>query len=179
MLTKVIDRMNGLESVEVYATCNLPLRLIGRLHFDWKVDVGDQACRQRLSFVRQRSSCRSRSAATRVRMFGCLAVKTQESYDFSSSTSTSRCEREEMAALSFVDRRENVRRPLEVAGKTHLRSRPVTRLPRWDQHPVHHRCRPDPEDRGRAASRVIEGLSRSDPLEPADRQRDRLSAALA
>jgi hypothetical protein len=85
MLTKVIDRMNGLESVEVYATCNLPLRLIGRLHFDWKVDVGDQACRQRLSFVRQRSSCRSRSAATRVRMFGCLAVKTQESYDFSSS----------------------------------------------------------------------------------------------
>ena len=50
----------------------------------------------------------ARSAATMVRMAGFPAVKTLEDYDFRFASSASKRQIEELAALAFVARRENV-----------------------------------------------------------------------
>lgn len=69
----------------------------------------------------ERDFRRARSAATMVRMAGFPAVKTLESYDFKFATSGPKLQIEQLAALSFVARKDNVVfvGPLGV-GKTHL-----------------------------------------------------------
>lgn len=69
----------------------------------------------------ERDFRRARSAATMVRMAGFPAVKTLESYDFKFATSAPKRQIEQLAALSFVARKENVvfLGPSGV-GKTHL-----------------------------------------------------------
>uniref|UniRef100_A4WYG7 IstB-like ATP-binding domain-containing protein n=1 Tax=Cereibacter sphaeroides (strain ATCC 17025 / ATH 2.4.3) TaxID=349102 RepID=A4WYG7_CERS5 len=56
----------------------------------------------------ERDFRRARSAATMVRMAGFPAVKTLESYDFKFATSAPKRQIEQLAALSFVARKENV-----------------------------------------------------------------------
>ncbi len=66
----------------------------------------------------ERDCRRARSAATMVRMAGFPAVKTLESYDFKFATSAPKRQIEQLAALSFVARKENV--VFLGVGKTHL-----------------------------------------------------------
>ena len=68
-----------------------------------------------------RDFLRARSAATMVRMAGFPAVKSLESYDSKFATSAPKRQIEQLAALSFVARKENVvfLGPSGV-GKTHL-----------------------------------------------------------
>lgn len=69
----------------------------------------------------ERAFRRTRSAATMVRMAGFPAVKTLEDYDFKFASSAPKRQIEQLAALAFVARRENVvfLGPSGV-GKTHL-----------------------------------------------------------
>lgn len=69
----------------------------------------------------ERSLRQSRSAATLVRMAGFPAIKTLEDYDFAFAASAPRRQIEQLAALAFVARKENVvfLGPSGV-GKTHL-----------------------------------------------------------
>ncbi|MCP5365856.1 MAG: ATP-binding protein [Hyphomicrobiales bacterium] len=73
------------------------------------------------ALVTERDCRRARSAATLVRMAGFPAVKTLEAYDFRFATTAPRKQIEQLAALAFVARRENVvfLGPSGV-GKTHL-----------------------------------------------------------
>jgi len=69
----------------------------------------------------ERDFRRARSAATMVRMAGFPAVKTMESYDFKFATSAPKRQIEQLAALSFVARKENaVFLGPSGVGKTHL-----------------------------------------------------------
>ena len=69
----------------------------------------------------ERDFRRARAASTMVRMAGFPAVKTLESYDFKFATSAPKRQIEQLAALTFVARKENVvfLGPAGV-GKTHL-----------------------------------------------------------
>ena len=73
------------------------------------------------ALIAERDCRRARSAATLVRMAGFPAIKTMEDYDYKFATAAPRRQIEQLGALSFVARRENVvfLGPSGV-GKTHL-----------------------------------------------------------